>query len=180
MKAATADIKMVIIRNGEAKVNLFATILPIETGKPAGHYALVFHQYGDRYFLWGMKIEGTRVMYQLPESKAEMELRAQNVPATERSCLPICSSAGKASNGRVRESGGNSAPFHFLVFEFSSGYPPAPHPDYPLNSAKLAPLTRSLSPWPKTNPSLSRITPAGIQHFTFSLPRFSYWGWCWR
>ena len=87
VKAATADIKMVTIRNGEAKVALFATIQPIETGKPAGHYALVFHQYGDRYFLWGMKIEGTRVMYQLPESKAEIELRAQNVPASDKILL---------------------------------------------------------------------------------------------
>jgi hypothetical protein len=87
VQAGTADLKTVIIRNGEAKVGLFSTILPIETVKAAGNYALVFHQYGDRYFLWGMKIEGTRVMYRLPESKAEAELRAQNVPATDKILL---------------------------------------------------------------------------------------------
>jgi len=87
VQAATGDLKTVMIRNGEAKVSLFSTISTTETGKPAGNYALVFHQYGDRYFLWGMKLEGTRVMYRLPESKAEIELRAQNVPATDKILL---------------------------------------------------------------------------------------------
>ena len=87
VQAGAADLKTVIIRNGEAKIGLFSTIQPIEAGKPAGNYALVFHQYGDRYFLWGMKVEGTRVMYRLPESKAEMELRAQNAPANDKILL---------------------------------------------------------------------------------------------
>jgi hypothetical protein len=87
VQATTADLKTVIIRNGEAKIGLFSTISIVEAAKPAGNYALVFHQYGDRYFLVGMKLEGTRVMYRLPESKAEMELRAQNVPAADKILL---------------------------------------------------------------------------------------------
>jgi hypothetical protein len=87
VQVASADLKTVIIRNGDAKVSQFSMILPSETRKAAGNYALVFHHYGDRYFLWGMKIEGARVMYRLPESKAEAELRAQNVPATDKILL---------------------------------------------------------------------------------------------
>ena len=34
-----------------------------------------------------MKIEGTRTMYRLPESKAEMELRTQNAPMSEQILL---------------------------------------------------------------------------------------------
>jgi hypothetical protein len=40
--------------------------------------ALVFHRYGDRYFLAGIKREG-RIGYQLPASKLEGELQARNV-----------------------------------------------------------------------------------------------------
>ena len=87
VQPATADLKTVMIRNGDAKVNLFAAISPVETGKAAGSYTLVFHKYGDRYFLCGMRLEGTGIMYQLPASKAEMEFRAQNVPATEEILL---------------------------------------------------------------------------------------------
>ena len=40
--------------------------------------ALVFHQYGDRYFLAGIKRAGA-TGYGLPASRQEGELRAQNV-----------------------------------------------------------------------------------------------------
>jgi hypothetical protein len=40
--------------------------------------ALVFHQYGDRYFLAGIK-RGGRIGYQLPVSRLEGELQARNV-----------------------------------------------------------------------------------------------------
>lgn len=41
--------------------------------------ALVFHQYGDRYFLTGIKREG-EIGYQLPVGNLERELQAGNVP----------------------------------------------------------------------------------------------------
>lgn len=87
VQTATMDMRTLRIRNGEAKVSLFSTVSPVETGKAASSYALVFHRYGDRYFLWGMKLDGSRTMYRLPESKAEAELRAQNLPATEEILL---------------------------------------------------------------------------------------------
>ena len=87
VRVGTADLKTVTIRNGDGNVNLLSTIAPVETAKTATAPALVFHRYGDRYFLWGMKIEGTKTMYRLPETKAEMELRAQNVPVSEEILL---------------------------------------------------------------------------------------------
>jgi hypothetical protein len=87
VQVATADDRTVMIRNGDTKQNVFANISETEASQAATAPALVFHKYGDRYFLWGMKIEGTRTMYRLPESKAEMELRAQNAPMTEQILL---------------------------------------------------------------------------------------------
>jgi hypothetical protein len=85
--AATDGARVVAIRNGEAKLSLFSTLCATETGKTATAPALVFHKYGDRYFLAGIKIEGSRTMYRLPENKAEIELRAQNVPMSEEILL---------------------------------------------------------------------------------------------
>jgi hypothetical protein len=84
---ATMDGKVLTIRNSDAAVSLFSTAMLDETRKPSGHYSLVFNKYGDRYFLSAMKLAGTRTIYRLPASKAEAELRAQNVPATEETLL---------------------------------------------------------------------------------------------
>jgi hypothetical protein len=75
--------KNLMIRNAEAKVALFSPWSPTEGRQPASNYALVFNHYGDRYFLSGIRIEGSKMTYRLPESKAEAELRAQNISATE-------------------------------------------------------------------------------------------------
>jgi hypothetical protein len=48
---------------------------------------MVFHKYGDRYFLTSIKLKGSTVVYRLRESKAEAELRAQNVPASQKILL---------------------------------------------------------------------------------------------
>ena len=77
------------LRNQKAKVNFFAGVIRVETKKPAATTALVFHKYGHRYFLWEVKVEGSRTMYQLPESRSEAELRAQNVQATEEILLAL-------------------------------------------------------------------------------------------
>lgn len=87
LQAASMDMKTIQIRDADAKVTLFSTISPVDAAKTAGNYALVFHKYGDRTFLWAVKVEGTRTMYRLPETKAEVELRAQNVPVTETTLL---------------------------------------------------------------------------------------------
>ena len=72
-----------VLCNREAKTNVIANFNRVEAKTPATTNALVFHQYGHRYFLWQVKVEGTRSMYQLPRSPAEAELQARNVPAEE-------------------------------------------------------------------------------------------------
>jgi hypothetical protein len=40
---------------------------------------MVFHKYGDRYFLSSINREGEQRGYELPANSLEKELRAQNV-----------------------------------------------------------------------------------------------------
>jgi hypothetical protein len=82
VQAITMDGKTLIIRNAEAKVGLLFPTSQSE-GKRASDYALVFKHYGDRYFLSGIKLQGSQITYSLPESKLEAELRAQTATATE-------------------------------------------------------------------------------------------------
>jgi hypothetical protein len=83
VQEVTADGNTLAIRNADAKVGLFFPSSQAETKQPASRYALVFNHYGDSYFLSGIKLKGSKVTYRLPESKAEVELRAQNVTGTE-------------------------------------------------------------------------------------------------
>ncbi len=59
-----------------------STTVPIpnadESPNASKETALVFHRYGDQYFLAGIKREG-RIGYQLPAGKLEGELQARNV-----------------------------------------------------------------------------------------------------
>ena len=48
--------------------------------------ALVFHHYGDRYFLAAIKHEGS-TGFHLPASKLERELQARNIPSQEFTLL---------------------------------------------------------------------------------------------
>jgi hypothetical protein len=83
VQAITMDGKTLVIRNAKAKVGLFSPSSQSESKQGASHYALVFKHYGDRYFLSGIELQGSKITYRLPESKVEAELRAQNVSATE-------------------------------------------------------------------------------------------------
>jgi hypothetical protein len=75
------------IRNRDANVGLFSLSSMAETKKASGVNALVFHKYGDRYFLAEVKVEGSRTIYRMPKARAEAELQASNVPATEEILL---------------------------------------------------------------------------------------------
>jgi hypothetical protein len=77
------------MRNRDAKLNIFANSSRIETKEPSATTGLVFHKYGNRYFLWKVKVEGSQTAYRLPESPAEAELQAQNVQATEEILLAL-------------------------------------------------------------------------------------------
>ena len=87
IEPATNGARMLVIRNVGAKVGLFTPATPTLAKRASGSYALVFHKYGDRAFLTGIKLAGDRSIYQIPESHAEAELRAQNVTATEETLL---------------------------------------------------------------------------------------------
>jgi hypothetical protein len=83
VQAITTDRQTLVIRNAGAKVGLFSPSSQAEGKENASNYALVFKHYGDRYFLSGIKLQGSKITYRLPESKVEAELRAHKVAATE-------------------------------------------------------------------------------------------------
>ena len=88
VEPATNGGRVLAIRSISAKVGLFTPAMPTLAKKAAGSYALMFHTYGsDNAFLTGIKLAGDRTIYQIPESRAEAELRAQNVTATEEILL---------------------------------------------------------------------------------------------
>jgi hypothetical protein len=50
-----------------------------ESSKAAEESSLVFHKYGNRYFLASVRSQGQNRSYQLPAGSLEKELRASNV-----------------------------------------------------------------------------------------------------
>jgi hypothetical protein len=84
---STGNPTTLVIRNVAARVSLISPALSGETKKVATDYTMVFHKYGDRYFLSALRVAGSRNFYRIPESKAERELRAQNVSATDEILL---------------------------------------------------------------------------------------------
>ena len=83
----TDGARILAIRSVGGKVSLFTPAMPTLAKKASGSYALVFRRYGDQAFLTGIKLAGDRTIYQIPASRAETELRAQNVTATEEILL---------------------------------------------------------------------------------------------
>ena len=79
--------RILAIRNVGARLGLFTPAMPTLAKQASGSYALVFRKYGNTAFLTGIKLAGDRTIYQIPESRAEAELRAQNVTATEEILL---------------------------------------------------------------------------------------------
>lgn len=87
VKLATSNGGTLIFSNAGARIGLLVATSPGETKEAAGRYSLVFNRYGNHYFLSGIKIQGSKTTYRMPENKAEAELRAQNAPATEEVLL---------------------------------------------------------------------------------------------
>jgi len=87
VQAGTLDRQTLQLNNVAAKVGLFLRTSTTESKAGAGHYALVFHRYGDQYFLTGVKLQGSKISYRVQESKAEAELRARNASATDETLL---------------------------------------------------------------------------------------------
>jgi len=87
VQKVTDGIPVISIKNRDANVALLSSTGTMESKAAASQCALVFHKYGDRYFLAAIRIEGSKTVMSLPENKAEAELRAQNVTATEEILL---------------------------------------------------------------------------------------------
>jgi hypothetical protein len=70
------------IRDPETKRSVYVLTVA-NLGKKSENAALVFHRYGDRYFLTELRIEDSRTVYTLQPTKLEKEFRAQNLPVAE-------------------------------------------------------------------------------------------------
>ncbi len=87
VRLAIRDGNILDISNADTNAGVFWASSRTEAKQPSSHYALVFDQYGDHYFLSEIKLEGSKIAYRLPESRLEAELRAQNVSFTEETLL---------------------------------------------------------------------------------------------
>ncbi len=87
VKAADSTSGALLIRNADARKAMLA--LPSHTAgnRENADTTLVFARYGDLYFLSEIRIENSNWTYHLPASKAEKELRAQNIPAAREALL---------------------------------------------------------------------------------------------
>ena len=76
----------ILLINSGAK-HVFATSNASESSKSSDKTSLVFHRYGDRYFLAAINRQGERRGYELPVGSLEVELRAQNVVESDLTLL---------------------------------------------------------------------------------------------
>lgn len=70
------------------KQHIFAYSIPDESPNASKKTVLVFHRYGERYFLTGIKRAG-RSGYELPKSNLELELQARNVAEQDFTLLAL-------------------------------------------------------------------------------------------
>lgn len=75
------------LRNRDAKLSRFILASPAHDKNLTEPSALVFSKYGDRYFLSSIKLGDSTSAYDFRPGKLEMEMRAQNIPATQEILL---------------------------------------------------------------------------------------------
>jgi hypothetical protein len=83
VQSATSDGMTLAIHNRAAKLNFYSNFSRGDIANASSANELVFKRYGDQYFLSEIRLEGSKIAYKLPESKAETELRAKNAPMSE-------------------------------------------------------------------------------------------------
>ena len=83
-KSLTGDV--LAINNFEARKGALANSSHEDAAK-SDRTVMVFERYGSQYFLSEIRIEGSDLSYKLPKSRAEVELRAQNAPASQMTLL---------------------------------------------------------------------------------------------
>lgn len=71
-KAPHSDLTL-MIRSADGKEGMFVSALPAETRKPQTQSKLIFHRYGNRYFLSQVWVAGHSQGRQLHESAKEKE-----------------------------------------------------------------------------------------------------------
>lgn len=84
---ADPTLRVLKIHNANAGIMVLVPANATEGKKAAAECSLVFHKYGRRYFLVGMKIKGSPAVYSFGPSKSEGEMFARNMPATEEILL---------------------------------------------------------------------------------------------
>ena len=77
VRAAGSNSDALWIGNEADKVAAYALPLRTESLEPSERTVIVFHKYGDRYFLSSIERSGTSAGYKMRETKVEKELRAQ-------------------------------------------------------------------------------------------------------
>ena len=70
------------ISSYDARAGMLTTAL--HSGRKATRTVLVFHRYGDRYFLKSIERKGYASGYEFAECRLEKELRSQNMKDTEQ------------------------------------------------------------------------------------------------
>jgi len=87
VQLANEKVGVLSVENRDAGQSVFAFTAFSEAKANANAPEFVFRRYGDNWFLAGLKIDGSRTVYEFRESKLEKELRAQNLPASEEVLL---------------------------------------------------------------------------------------------
>ena len=77
------------------KRSAFAMPILDDSSQPADASSLVFHKYGERYFLARVKREGQTRSYELPAGSLEKELRASNVEEKDVTLVASLKTPGK-------------------------------------------------------------------------------------
>lgn len=83
LKSDNPEKSLWLVQNRDAKTGLFSLASVTDQTTDAANTVLTFHRYGNQYFLSEIKVEGTNVSYDLPETKAESEIRARNLTPTD-------------------------------------------------------------------------------------------------
>lgn len=87
VQRADGVTQALLVRSPGTRQDVFVIAKAGDQKKAATAYSLVFHKYGRRYFLTGVKLEGSEAMYTFKPSKFEDELLAQGVRSTEEVLL---------------------------------------------------------------------------------------------
>jgi len=83
VRSAGVSNDAVWIGNVADQIGKYVLFLRTDSLKPSARTVMVFHKYGDRYFLSGIERAGTSAGYKIRESKVEKELRAQMISKPE-------------------------------------------------------------------------------------------------